>query len=89
MYNLLERGQMPEGHENKLREIRQSQGRTVNWLAEQIGRTRGTIYAIEDGTSAGSLETWVALAKALDVPLDELSSMAAKQIDEVILSGKA
>jgi putative transcriptional regulator len=41
-------------------------------LAERIGVTRQTVIAIEQGRYSPSLETAFQIAKAFDVPLDEV-----------------
>jgi DNA-binding XRE family transcriptional regulator len=73
---------------NRLREIRRDQGRTVTWLADRVGKSRQTIYALESGEAPGPLELWIDIAEALDVPLDKLAPEAAKQVDRGVLAGK-
>jgi transcriptional regulator with XRE-family HTH domain len=56
----------------RLREIRKEQGRTIQSLAREIGRSRQTIHGIENGEFQGSVETWLLISDALGVTLDEL-----------------
>jgi DNA-binding XRE family transcriptional regulator len=58
---------------NRLREIRRREGRSVAWVADQIGTSRQTIYNLEIGESRGSIETWIRLAEVLDTTVEELT----------------
>lgn len=53
---------------------RDARGFTIDKLAEVSGVGRTTILEINRGRYVGKLETWVRLARALDVSLDELTS---------------
>ena len=58
---------------NSIRALRFARGEmTQAQLAERIGVTRQTVIAIEQGRYSPSLETAFQIAKAFDVPLDEV-----------------
>ena len=58
-----------------MRELRASHGNlTQAELAAQVGDTRQTIIAIEQGKYSPSLETAFLIAQALDQPLDRVFS---------------
>lgn len=65
----------------KLARLRHEQGLSYNELAARAGIGRSTLVYLESGSSnrnpdrpatAGSIETWYRIAKALNVPLAEL-----------------
>jgi putative transcriptional regulator len=61
------------GIRNRIRELRFHAGEmTQQALAEQIGVTRQTIIAIEQGKYSPSLEAAFRIAKAFGVPLDQV-----------------
>ena len=56
-----------------LKEVREEKGMTQEELAEKSGVSRGTISAIENGTSrATTTKTLVALARALDTTVESI-----------------
>lgn len=58
---------------NKLRALRFQQGEmTQSELAESVGVTRQTIYAIEKNKYSPSLEVAFRIAQVFDVALDEV-----------------
>jgi putative transcriptional regulator len=58
---------------NSIRALRFARGEmTQAGLAENVGVTRQTIIAIEQGRYSPSLEMAFRIARALDVPLDEV-----------------
>lgn len=58
---------------NQIRALRFARGEmTQADLAERVGVTRQTIIAIEKGRYSPSLEMAFEIARALDVPLDEV-----------------
>lgn len=58
---------------NAIRRLRFAHGEmTQAELAHQVGVTRQTIIAIEQGRYSPSLEMAFQIAKAFDVPLDEV-----------------
>jgi putative transcriptional regulator len=58
---------------NQIRRLRFDQGEmTQAELAEQVGVTRQTIIAIEQGRYSPSLEMAFQIARAFDVPLDHV-----------------
>lgn len=56
----------------ELARLRAEQGLTYDQLADRSGLARRTLIEIEQGRTIGSLQTWHALAHALDVPVDRL-----------------
>ena len=61
------------GIRNRIRELRFHAGEmTQQSLAEQVGVTRQTIIAIEQGKYSPSLEAAFRIAKAFGVPLDKV-----------------
>lgn len=60
----------------RLRDIfvaaRENSGLTFEELAEQSGLHRQTLTNIARGKAQGDLRTWMLLAKAFDVTLDDL-----------------
>ena len=57
----------------RLKEIREEKGVTQEELAEKSGVSRGTISAIENGTSrATTTKTLVALARALETTVESI-----------------
>jgi putative transcriptional regulator len=58
---------------NRIRALRFQNGEmTQAALAEQVGVTRQTIIAIEQGRYSPSLEAAFRIARALDAPLEEV-----------------
>jgi putative transcriptional regulator len=58
---------------NRIRALRFQNGEmTQATLAEQVGVTRQTIIAIEQGRYSPSLEAAFRIARALDAPLEEV-----------------
>jgi DNA-binding XRE family transcriptional regulator len=72
---------------NRLQEVRVATGRSVAGLAHITGLSKQTIYDLEAGHREGSLETWLTLANALDVPVEELSGHSYTALEEY--KGKA
>jgi DNA-binding XRE family transcriptional regulator len=72
---------------NRLKEVRVATGRSVAGLAYITGISKQTIYDLEAGHREGSLETWLTLANALDVPVEELSGHAYAALEQY--TGKA
>lgn len=56
----------------KLREIREGKRITVRTLAKDAGVAEVTIWRLETGRRAGTLDVWRRIADALDVPLADL-----------------
>lgn len=64
---------------NRIRELRFHAGEmTQQALAEQVGVTRQTIIAIEQGKYSPSLEAAFRIAKAFGVPLEHVFQYEAK-----------
>lgn len=59
-----------------LHEIRESRGVSAAKLARTVGVSRQTIYAIEDGTFLPNTTVSLQLARALDVTVEQLFSIA-------------
>ena len=72
---------------NRLQEVRVATGRSVAGLAHITGLSKQTIYDLEAGHREGSLVTWLTLANALDVPVEELSGHSYTALEEY--KGKA
>ncbi|HYP08570.1 MAG TPA: substrate-binding domain-containing protein [Bryobacteraceae bacterium] len=66
---------------NRLSAVRQSRGIGAADLAERVGVSRQTIYAIEAGSYVPNTEVTLRLARELEVTVEELFSLPAK--DEV------
>jgi putative transcriptional regulator len=64
------------GMHNRLRDIRQEAGLTQEALARSVGVTRQTILAIEKEHFVPSVRLALELARALNVPLEELFWLA-------------
>ena len=58
--------------ENKLKKVRKSQKVTQLELAQQVGVSRQSIYAIEASKSEPSLSLALKISKALSVPVEEV-----------------
>lgn len=67
---------MPGNVENRLAAIRQSRGIGAADLAKTIGVSRQTIYAIEAGSYMPNTEVTLRLARTLQVPVEEIFSLA-------------
>jgi len=57
---------------NVIREHREAAGLTQAELARQIGVTRQTLIAIEQGKYSPTLELAFQIARALSLPLDDI-----------------
>lgn len=57
---------------NSIRAVREAAGMTQAELARQIGVTRQTLIAIEQGRYSPTLELAFQIARAFDVGLDDL-----------------
>ncbi len=57
---------------SELARLRADRGWTYDQLAERTGVSRRTLIEIEQGRTLGSLNTWHALAHALDTSFDRL-----------------
>ncbi|RDJ17245.1 hypothetical protein B5K05_04005 [Rhizobium phaseoli] len=55
-----------------VRQLRKAQGMTQTELAEAIGRTMDAVSMIERGNSVPSVETLIALSKALNASIETL-----------------
>lgn len=62
-----------------LARARAASGMTLEKLAERSGVGRQTILDIGSGKFKGGIETWIRLARALDVSLDSLTSPVWKR----------
>lgn len=60
-------------------EIRKARGLSAAHLAEQIGVSRQTIYAIEDGTFVPNTAVSLEMARALDVTVEQLFAIAENE----------
>jgi putative molybdopterin biosynthesis protein len=73
---------MPGNIHNRLAEVRQRRGIGAADLARRAGVSRQTIYAIEAGTYVPNTEVTLHLAKALEVTVEELFSLAGESRQE-------
>lgn len=63
----------PKGRvENSIRQLRSERGMTQQALADAVGATRQTVIAVEAGKYAPSLELAFRLARAFDLPFEEV-----------------
>lgn len=67
---------VPEPHLERLQGIfkdhRARSGMSYDVLANRTGLTRGTLMNLATGRYRGDMRTWLLLARAWDLPLDEL-----------------
>ena len=66
---------------NRLNAIRSGRGVAAAELAREVGVSRQTIYAIEAGTYVPNTEVSLKLARALEVGIEELFSLAPEDED--------
>jgi putative transcriptional regulator len=69
---------------NRLKVVLAEKKRTGKWLAEQIGKDVATVLKWCTNTSQPSIETFIEIAKVLDVDVRELIVPTAPQ--KVIMS---
>ncbi len=74
---------------NRLRDVRMARGLTQQALAQSAGLTRQTVGAIEAGDYGPSLEVGLRLARALDVPIDDIFSLRIKDTPDAGLLPRA
>jgi len=55
---------------NKLKEILDKQGRSINWLAQRSGLSRQTIWNVIKGNNIPINKTKEKISNALDLPLN-------------------
>jgi transcriptional regulator with XRE-family HTH domain len=65
-----------------IRELRARRGMTQEHLSEVAGRSRGFISELESGRRNASFEGVVAVAQALDIPLEELGRVFDARLAE-------
>jgi transcriptional regulator with XRE-family HTH domain len=65
-----------------VRELRARRGLTQEQLSDAAGRSRGFVSELESGRRGASFEGVVALAQALDVPLEELGRTFDARLSE-------
>src|SRR5687768_4627051 len=58
--------------ENPIRVWREHRGKMLHQLSAEIGKAKGLLSDMENGKKAGSIETLRAIARVLDVDLDDL-----------------
>ena len=76
-------GVKPTRVTNNIRTLRFAHGEmTQADLADRVGVTRQTIIAIEQGRYSPSLEMAFQIARAFDLPLDEVFSYDESSTDE-------
>ena len=59
---------------NKLIKLRKEKKKTQACIANEVGIDRGYYSNIENGKKMGSLDTWLKIAKVLEIPPVELLS---------------
>ena len=69
------------GIDNNLAELRRKRGLAAANLARMVGSSRQTIYAMEAGTYVPNTLLALKLARALDVTVEELFSLAGGEAD--------
>jgi len=65
-----------------IRELRARRGLTQEHLSDVAGRSRGFVSELESGRRGASFEGVVALAQALDVPMEELGRVFDARLAE-------
>ena len=70
---------MPTKVRNQLASLRQSRGIGAADLAKRVGVSRQTIYAIEAGSYLPNTEVALEMARALEVPVEDLFSLEARK----------
>ena len=68
---------MPEALGNRLRELREARGWTQAELAARIGVSRKTVNTIENRVFVPSTLIALKLARALELPVEELFSISS------------
>jgi putative transcriptional regulator len=63
---------MPERLANRLKDLRSELGLTQAELAEKVGVTRKTVNTVENGVFTPSATLAIKLARALNVPVEQL-----------------
>ncbi len=63
---------------NRVKEFRERKGLTVEALAERVGVSERLLRALEEDSSAATIETGFQLAVALAAPFDELFGLAGR-----------
>jgi putative transcriptional regulator len=58
--------------ENRLKEIMKEQGRTQNWLSEQVGVNKATISLLINKKSIPTLPVAYRIAKILGVKIEDI-----------------
>ena len=61
---------------NRIKEYRGERGLTQAELAEQVGVTRKTVNTVENGVFTPSALLAIKLARALEVPVEQLFSIS-------------
>lgn len=77
------------GVAERIREARRQAGWSQEALARAIGRQRLAIVMIETGRNRVSLQDFVGIAKALDVPIAQLLGQAADDQQRQIRAAQA
>jgi putative molybdopterin biosynthesis protein len=75
---------------SRLQEIRKARGFAAAELAERVGVSRQTIYAIEDGSFVPNTAVSLRLARALDVTVEQIFSIdeeTSKPVSATLLAG--
>lgn len=63
---------------NRLKELRQSKGLTLDGIEKAIGINRGTYSNYENGNTAPKFETWQKLSNYFEVPIPYLMGIGEK-----------
>jgi putative molybdopterin biosynthesis protein len=75
---------------SRLQEIRNARGLAAAELAQRVGVSRQTIYAIEDGSFVPNTAVSLRLARALDVTVEQIFSIdeeTSKPVSATLLAG--
>jgi len=65
---------MEETAANRVRELREARGWSQSVLAETVGLSRQSVFAIETGRALPAVDIALRLAKALDCPVEGLAA---------------
>lgn len=71
-----------------VRRIRQSKGMSLSALAEKSNVAKGTLFRMEHGGGNPTVETLVAIAQSLRVPIEEIFRSVPTEVFKVVRAGE-